>query len=121
MGDPLIRPVEKVALEVHRKLITFEGARIAYGTVVNDDFTVNEAETEILRTQMRMERSQLSESSIYDCGGSLGQLRETCLQETGLDAPLPQWESEIYGPHAGLAYVQDWFTGMRSRKGWELD
>ncbi|KAJ5202182.1 hypothetical protein N7449_004261 [Penicillium cf. viridicatum] len=113
LSDPLTRPAEKVALEVHRKLVTFEGARIAYGTVVNDDFTVNEAETETLRTQMRMERSQLSESSIYDRGGSLGQLRETCLQETGLDAPLPQWETEIYGPHAGLAYVQDWFTGMQ--------
>lgn len=110
-----------MALEVHRKLVTVEGARIAYGTVVNDDFTVNEAENEALRAQMRMDRSQISEASIYDRGGSLEQLRETCLEETGLDAPLPQWESEIYGPHAGLAYVQDWFTGMRSRKGWTLD
>ncbi|KAJ6186858.1 hypothetical protein N7519_001766 [Penicillium mononematosum] len=121
LGEPLTRPAEKVALEVHRKLVTVEGARIAYGTVVNDDFTVDAAETEALRAQMRMERSQVSESSIYDRGGSLEQLRETCLQETGLDAPLPQWETEIYGPHAGLEYVQDWFNGMRSRKGWELN
>ncbi|KAJ5519179.1 hypothetical protein N7453_001601 [Penicillium expansum] len=121
LGDPLTRPAEKVALEVHRKLVTVEGARVAYGTVVNDDFTVNEDETEALRTQLRMERSQLTESSIYDRGGTLEQLRETCLQETGLEAPLPQWETEIYGPHAGLAYVQEWFNGMRDRKGWELD
>ncbi|KAJ5415081.1 hypothetical protein N7465_003776 [Penicillium sp. CMV-2018d] len=90
LGDPLTRPAEKIALEVHRKLVTVQGARVAYGTVVNDDFTVNEAETEALRTQMRMERSQINESSIYDRGGSLEQLREICLQETGLDAPLPQ-------------------------------
>ncbi|CAG8268883.1 unnamed protein product [Penicillium nalgiovense] len=121
LGDPLTRPAEKVALEVHRKLVTVEGARIAYGTVVNDDFTVDEAETEALRAQMRMHRSQFSQSSIYDRGGSLEQLREACLRETGLDAPLPQWETEIYGPHAGLEYVQDWFDGMRSRKGWELN
>ena len=120
LGDPLTRPAEKVALEVHRKLVTVDGARTAYGTVVNDDFSVNVAETEALRTQMRIERSQLSESSIYDRGGSIEELRETCLQETGLDAPLPQWETDIYGPHSGLKYVQDWFTGMRSSKGWEL-
>ncbi|KAJ5348337.1 hypothetical protein MYU51_015133 [Penicillium brevicompactum] len=120
LGDPLTRPAEKVALEVHRKLVTVEGARIAYGVVVKDDFTVHEAETEALRTQLQMQRSQLDQPSIYDRGGSIEQLRKTCLQETGLDAPLPQWETDLYGPHAGLSYVRDWFTEMKSRKGWEL-
>jgi 5-oxoprolinase (ATP-hydrolysing) len=121
LGDPLTRPAEKVALEVHRKLVTVDGARHGYGVSVNGDFTVNEAETAALRNQMRMERAQLEEVPIYDRGGSLEELRGTCLQETGLEAPLPQWETDIYGPHAGLAYVKDWYTEMRTQKGWKLD
>ncbi|KAJ5788382.1 hypothetical protein N7457_003372 [Penicillium paradoxum] len=120
LGDPLTRPAEKVALEVHRKLVTMEGARSGYGVVVNADFMVNEPETEALRAQMQMERSLLKESSIYDRGGSIERLQETCLQETGLEAPLPQWETELYGPHAGLPYVKDWFSSMKVRKGWQL-
>jgi 5-oxoprolinase (ATP-hydrolysing) len=121
LGDPLTRPAAKVALEVHRKLVTVDGARHGYGVSVHGDFTVNEAETAVLRNQMRIERAQLEEVPIYDRGGSLEELRGTCLQETGLEAPLPQWETDIYGPHAGLAYVKDWYTEMRTQKGWKLD
>ncbi|KAJ6080022.1 hypothetical protein N7467_009775 [Penicillium canescens] len=97
LGDPLTRPAEKVALKVHRKLVTRHG----YGVAVNGDFTVNEAETADLWNLMRVERAQLEEIPIYDRGGSLEELRGTCLQETGLEAPIPQWETDIYGPHAG--------------------
>ncbi|KAJ6044737.1 uncharacterized protein N7446_002931 [Penicillium canescens] len=121
LGDPLTRPAEKVALEVRRKLVTVDGARHGYGVAVNGDFTVNKAETAALRNQMRIERAQLEEIPIYDRGGSLEELSGTCLQETGLEAPIPQWETDIYGPHAGLAYVKDWYTGMRTQKGWKLD
>ncbi|KAJ5309048.1 hypothetical protein N7508_004427 [Penicillium antarcticum] len=121
LGDPLTRPDEKVALEVHRKLVTIDGARRGYGVSVNDNFTVNEAETATIRNQMREERARLEKAPIYDRGGSLEELRGTCLLETGLKAPLPQWDTDIYGPHAGVAYVKDWYTEMRARKDWKLD
>ena len=63
----------------------------------------------------------MSSESIYDRGGSLDTLRETCLKETGLEAPLPQWETELYGPHSGLEYVQKWYSEMKVNKGWQLD
>ena len=105
LGDPLTRPAEKVALEVHCKLVTFNGARRGYGIVLNSNFSFNQAETDDLRTQMRMERAQLGDLPIYNRGGRIKELRAACLQETGLTAPVPQWERELYGPHAGLEYV----------------
>lgn len=121
LGDPLTRPAEKVALEVHRKLVTVEGARDGYGVVVNDDFTVDTASTEELRTKMRLERASLGEVSVYDRGGSIEELRKTCLEETGLAPPTPQWEFELYGPHAGKEYVQKWYADMKVQKGWKLE
>lgn len=121
LGDPLTRPVEKVALEVHRKLVTVDGARQGYGVVVKDDFTVDQEETAALRT-MKMEQTQLvPASSVYDRGGDIDTLRQTCLEETGLEPPKPQWETELYGPHSGLEYVQKWYAEMKIAKGWRVD
>ncbi|OQD75118.1 hypothetical protein PENDEC_c008G01336 [Penicillium decumbens] len=120
LGDPLTRPTDKVALEVHRKLVTINGARVGYGVVVNDDFTVNQTETEKLRTQMHLERTSLKELPVYDRGGSIETLRETCLAETGLTAPRPQWEEDLYGPHVGLDYVKEWYAEMKVSKGWKV-
>ncbi|KAJ5157116.1 uncharacterized protein N7482_008216 [Penicillium canariense] len=120
LGDPLTRPTEKVALEVSRKLVTMDGARRGYGVVVKRNFTVDTEETEKLRARMHMERAQLGDAPIYDRGGSIEALRETCLQETGLSAPLPQWETDVYGPHAGLEYVKRWYAEMKVQNGWKL-
>lgn len=121
LGDPLTRPAEKVALEVRRKLVTVEGARNGYGVVVRaEDSSVNEAETDALRTQMRLERAQLGEAPVYDRGGSIEELSRTAVQETGLQAPSPQWEEELYGPHAGLEYVRNWYADMKQQGGWVL-
>ncbi|KAJ5085965.1 hypothetical protein N7532_010736 [Penicillium argentinense] len=113
LGDPLTRPAEKVALEVHRKLVTIEGARKGYGVVVKDDFTVDEEGTKTLRAQMTKERAELGDVPLYDRGGGLEELRKTCLEETGLEPPIPQWDTELYGPHSGLKYVQNWYEMMR--------
>lgn len=121
LGDPLTRPAEKVALEVHRKLVTVDGARDGYGVVVNDDFTVNKIETEQLRSRMRSRRADLGDLPTYDRGGSLDELRASCLDETGLAAPLPQWEADLYGPHVGLEYVKTWYADMKQQKGWVLE
>ena len=122
LGDPLTRPAEKVALEVRRRLVTVNGARDNYGVVVNaaDGFSLDEAGTERLRESMRAARGGEAGEG-YDRGGSIEELREACLRETGLPAPRPQWEVEPYGPHMKLPYVQEWFARMNEEKGWELE
>lgn len=120
LGDPLDRPAEKVALEVRRKLVTVEGARSGYGVVVDANLQTNEVDTEQLRSQMRLERAQLGNLPVYDRGGTIEQLSKTALQETGLEAPSPQWEEELYGPHSGLEYVRNWYADMKEQKGWAL-
>ncbi|KAE8155063.1 Hydantoinase/oxoprolinase-domain-containing protein [Aspergillus avenaceus] len=121
LGDPLSRPAEKVALEVRRRLVSFEGARDNYGVVVNTDYTVNEEETAALRKSIRDSRDALGQQPEYDRGGSMDELRQPCLKETGLPAPSPQWELDPYGPHVRLPYVREWFTRMRDERGWNLD
>lgn len=59
LGDPLTRPAEKVALEVHRRLVTARGARENYGVVVREDFSVDEAATERVRGRMRGARGDV--------------------------------------------------------------
>lgn len=121
LGDPLTRPAEKVALEVRRKLVTVDGARKGYGVVLNSDLGVSQNETEDLRAQMRLEQARLEEPPTYDRGGDIEALRQTCLQETGLEPPVPQWETDLYGPHCALKYVKDWYEEMRIQKGWKLE
>ncbi|KAF2748554.1 hypothetical protein M011DRAFT_493847 [Sporormia fimetaria CBS 119925] len=116
LGDPLTRPAEIVAAEVHRKLVTVSGAARNYGVVVRpDDFSVNEGATQELREKMREERKKTgwSADNSYDRGESMQKIIETCEQETGLKAPRPQWEKDPYGPHVGLPYVKNWYKRMR--------
>lgn len=120
LGDPLTRPAQTVALEVHRKLVTVEGAKSNYGVVVEPEtFAVKEAETEALRAQMKASRKE--DFSIYNRGGSLEQLRVKCIEETGLPAPRPQWSEDPYGPHMTLPFVQDWYRQKREHGDWILD
>ncbi|KAJ6102038.1 hypothetical protein N7486_004465 [Penicillium sp. IBT 16267x] len=121
LGDPLTRPAEKVALEVRRKLVTVDGARKGYGVVLNNDLGVSRGETEELRAQMRLEQARLEDPPMYDRGGDIEALRQTCLQETGLEPPVPQWETDLYGPHCALKYVKDWFEEMTVQQGWKLE
>ncbi|KAF5863323.1 hypothetical protein ETB97_010323 [Aspergillus alliaceus] len=122
LGDPLTRPAEKVALEVRRRLVTIDGARKNYGVVVSpSDLSVCEEETVALRKSLKNVRDTLGQDSEYDRGGSLDELRDSCLKETGIAPPSPQWELDPYGPHVRLPYVRDWFTRMREVKGWTLN
>lgn len=84
-GDPLERDPEVVATEVVRGLVSKAGA-LRYGVVVTDDGRVNAAETARLRETTKAERAPLE---IFNMGGSIEQLRERCLAETGLPAPKP--------------------------------
>ena len=118
MGDPLTRPAERVAMDVRRKLVMVEGARNGYGVLLDTNGMVCTLETEELRADMR---SLMTDGSIYDRGGNLDELRVSCLQETGLAAPMPPWEAEPYGPHTGLEYVEHWYATMQEARGWELE
>ncbi|PSN64991.1 hypothetical protein BS50DRAFT_589448 [Corynespora cassiicola Philippines] len=125
LGDPLTRPAQIVAAEVHRKLVTVSGAAKNYGVVVRPgDFTVNEGATTELRQKMREERKATgyTEDLSYDRGGSMRELMARCEEETGLPAPRPQWEKNPYGPHVGLPYVKDWYAKMREEglEGWKF-
>ncbi|KAL4989308.1 hypothetical protein BDW68DRAFT_176042 [Aspergillus falconensis] len=119
LGDPLTRPAEKVALEVRRRLVTVPGARDNYGVVVNpESLGADKAETEALRKSMMAAWGEPYRG--YDRGGSLQELKDTCLKETGLPPPNPQWKQELYGTHMALPYVQDWSSRMKKAKGWGL-
>ncbi|KAL2006591.1 hypothetical protein VTN00DRAFT_9259 [Thermoascus crustaceus] len=119
LGDPLTRPAEKVALEVHRKTVTFEGARKNYGVVVNpSDFSVDQAATEVLRAEIKAARPKDKENQLFDRGGTLAEPRASCLEETGQPPPIPQWEKDPYSPHVALPYVKEWFKSTRETNGW---
>jgi N-methylhydantoinase B len=86
-GDPLTRDAALVAEEVAQGLVTEAGAR-SYGVVLVDG-EVDAAATEALRSEMR---SHHKETGLFNRGGSIDELRETCLAETGLPPPLqPVW------------------------------
>lgn len=115
LGDPLTRPAETVALEVRRKLVTIEGAKANYGVVINPlTVELDVASTEMLRADIEKAEAG-KQAPLYDRGGTVAELVASCKKETGLDAPCPQWDEEIYGPHVALAYVQEWY-----RKGREM-
>ena len=122
LGDPLTRPAEKVALEVHRKQVTIKGAADNYGVVVDEtDFSVKDAETKSLREKMAKERPADAMEKIYNRGGSLEELTARAVEDTGLPAPTPQWEAVPYGPHMKLPYVKNWYETMSQKKGWDLE
>ncbi|KXT05739.1 hypothetical protein AC578_1085 [Pseudocercospora eumusae] len=113
LGDPLTRPAETVALEVRRKLVTVEGAKANYGVVINPvTLELEEAATETLRADIEKAEAGI-EAPLYDRGGSMAELVAKCKKDTGFDAPTPQWEEEIYGPHCALPYVQEWYKQGR--------
>ncbi|KAJ4332267.1 hypothetical protein N0V87_008505 [Didymella glomerata] len=139
LGDPLTRPPHIVAKEVHRRLVTFEGAQRNYGVVVTPDFSVDEPATTSLRAEMSRQRrpegnagdSKLTNGAAeqaqggnhvgYDRGGTMSELIGKCKEETGLEPPRPQWERDPYGPHTGLPYVKEWYRWMREEGmgGWD--
>ncbi len=83
-GDPLERPAARVAKDVERGLVTVEGAR-RYGVVMRDEATFDAAATEQLRSEIRANRPV--SQSIFDRGGSIEELKQRCMAETGLAAP----------------------------------
>ncbi|KAI7327805.1 hypothetical protein KC315_g6915 [Hortaea werneckii] len=99
LRDPLMRPATTVALEVKRKLVTVQGAKTNYGVGAEAG----------------------KQAPLYDRGGTMQELVAKCKEETGLEPPVPQWQDDVYGPHVGLEYVQNWHRKSREAgyKIWE--
>ncbi|MEM7741101.1 MAG: hydantoinase B/oxoprolinase family protein [Pseudomonadota bacterium] len=97
-GDPLERDPGLVAHEARCGLVTLAGAR-NYGVVLDTEYTVDQNATDTLRDEMRNERG---DTSLFDFGGDIEELRARCLDETGLPAPVqPQWR--VSKDHSSLA------------------
>ena len=87
-GDPLDRDPAIVAREVREGLATVEGAR-NYGVVIAAGGEVDAAATDVLRSQIR---SQRTDGGVFDFGPGLDELRHRCQEETGLPPPVqPVW------------------------------
>ncbi|THC96896.1 hypothetical protein EYZ11_003613 [Aspergillus tanneri] len=101
--------------------VTIKGARDNYGVVIDPaDLRVCEAEIEVLRKDIKAARDPAGKALEYDRGGTIEELRKSCLKETGLPAPSPQWELDPYGPHMQIPYVKERFLQMKEAKGWKL-
>jgi N-methylhydantoinase B len=88
-GDPLDRDPALVGKEITQGLVTPTGA-MAYGVVADEDGAIDAAATEALRTRMRSERKI---DSVFNFGPPIEALRNACLAETGLKAPIkPVWQ-----------------------------
>jgi N-methylhydantoinase B len=86
-GDPLARDPALVAEEVVQGLVTLAGAR-DYGVVIAQG-GLDEAATAALRAKMRAGKT---DAGLFNRGGTIEQLRETCLAQTGLAPPRqPVW------------------------------
>jgi N-methylhydantoinase B len=91
-GDPLDRDAAVVGLEVQRGLVSVQGAR-AYGVVCNAAGAIDVPATDRLRAELRSDRRELT---VFDRGPSIDELRASCLEETGLPAPVqPVWHSVV--------------------------
>ncbi len=83
-GDPFKRPAEKVAKDVERGLVSFDGAK-RYGVVLNDDGSVDNDETEKLRKKLADKRGDVK---LFDFGfDSIEELKSRCKAETSFDPP----------------------------------
>ena len=82
-GDPLQRGIEQVEFDARAGLVSREGA-LRYGVVLDGDLVADAEATEAKRLQMAEERG---ETSLFDFGGSIEELKARCLRETGHEPP----------------------------------
>ncbi|GAA1738311.1 hydantoinase B/oxoprolinase family protein [Luedemannella helvata] len=98
-GDPLERDPEQVRHDVERGLVTVEGAR-QYGVVLDAAGVVDLNRTRALRAELAATRAELPR---FNRGGTLEQLRQRCLSETGLEPPRDPSHSGVRAEPAGTA------------------
>jgi N-methylhydantoinase B len=91
-GDPLNRELERVLADVNRGLVTIHGAK-RYGVVIDEAGEVDNQATVALRVLMMEGRG---ENPLFDFGGSIEEIKERCLLDTGLEPPIqPKFKKVI--------------------------
>ncbi|CAK5272605.1 unnamed protein product [Mycena citricolor] len=103
-GAPELRSAELVAREVREGLITPAGAR-HYGVQLTPTGAVDLAPTTAARAQMAAAREGRAGVFEIDRGGSLRELFERCLDETGLPPPRLPSARTLRGPVAMMPDV----------------
>jgi N-methylhydantoinase B len=89
-GDALDRDAALVGKEITQGLVSAGGA-LSYGVVANAQGRVDDAATDALRAKIRAERPGLT---LFNYGPSIDDLRKSCVQDTGLPAPVqPEWQT----------------------------
>ena len=83
-GDPLKRDPLIVTADVSKKLVSVEGAR-RYGVVINDDLTLDNEATELLRAEMSKDTVA---DEMFNFGGTIEEIKSKSLEETHLEAPV---------------------------------
>jgi len=82
-GDPLKREPQLVLDDINRSLVSVKGAA-AYGVVINDDMSIDQAATSTLRAQMASKRGDVQ---LFDFGGDIADIKARSMAETKLPAP----------------------------------
>ncbi len=82
-GDPLKRPTDKVHFDVMAGLVSANGAKRS-GVVLDEKLNVDEKATAALRETMAKKRG---DTTLFDFGGSIEELKARCREETGLEPP----------------------------------
>ncbi len=82
-GDPLERDTERVTADVNKGLVSIRGA-LDYGVVFDGEGAFDVEKSSALRLKLREERAEVQ---LFDKGGSIEELKERCLAETGFAPP----------------------------------
>lgn len=96
------RDAHLVAKEVREGLVKDPSH---YGVVLTPSDEVDTKATASLRQEMQAEQAKAAKE-LFNRGGTLQELRERCLQETGLVAPSPPSARRLHGPAAQLQSVR---------------
>ena len=104
--DPLDRPMENVAADVAKGLVSEEKAHRDYGVVIGDADA-----TEKLRAEMREARGPVKD---FDLGPELEDILARAEKETGLPAPALQAEPLAWAP---LESAEDAMKRVRAKAG----
>lgn len=92
-GKPYEREVSAVASDVDRGLVSIEGAR-RYGVVMSDRENIDAGATTALRNEMRAAADEPTQ--LFDRGGSIAELLDRCLIETGIAPPrTPEFQRRV--------------------------
>ncbi|TFK42837.1 Hydantoinase/oxoprolinase-domain-containing protein [Crucibulum laeve] len=102
-GSPLDRDAHLVAKEVRRGLVN-DASR--YGVVLTPEQQVDIDATNNLRASMAATQSLCSQE-LFNRGGTLKEITEKCLEETGLPPPKPPSCRTLRGPIAQIPYIRE--------------